>query len=117
MIRYFFEDLFKRQNTDREEGHYRLFAIIDNQYFWNIEWQKNKLQQTITLPVFQAGFVSEEIMERCKSLSEVEPDKFKEQFGSIACFIERAVDGFKSYTMWISPDPLIKNIPWQISLN
>ncbi|CAN5913562.1 hypothetical protein BH11BAC7_BH11BAC7_08720 [soil metagenome] len=117
MTQYFFEDLFKRQNTDSGEGHYRLFAIIDNQYFWNIEWQKNKSEHTVTLPVFHAGFISDEIIERCKSLSEVEPGKFRAQFGSIAYFIERAVDGFKSYITWISPDPLRKNVPWQISLN
>jgi hypothetical protein len=117
MTRYFFEDLFKRQNTKYDEGHYRLFAIIDNQYFWNIEWQKNRVNQTVVFPVFKAGFISEEILEKCKNLSELEPGKLKEQFGPIAYFIERAVNGFKSYIAWISPDPLSQHVPWEIPLN
>jgi hypothetical protein len=115
MIRYFFEELQKKQLTENNDGNFRLYVILGEQYYWNIEWTRNKSQQTVTLPVFNSGFLSEETRKQYGSFTEITPEILREHFGSFANFIERAVEGFRSYLTWISPDPQLETIPWQLS--
>ena len=115
MIKYFFEELSKKQPAENNDGHFRLYVILSEQYYWNVEWTRNKSRQTVTLPVLHSGFISAEVQEKYKSLTEISPEILREHFGSFASFIERAVEGFRSYLTWISPDAQSKNIPWQIS--
>jgi hypothetical protein len=115
MIRYFYEELTNQQVTDTNDGRFRLYVILSDQYYWNVEWTRNKSRQHVSLPVLHSGFISEKVQEQYKSLTEIAPETLREHFGSFATFIERAVEGFRSYLTWISPDPQSKNVPWQIS--
>jgi hypothetical protein len=116
MIRYFFEEIQKKQPAENNDGHFRLYVILGDQYYWNVEWIRSKSRQNITLPVLNSGFISEHIQEQYQSLTEITPEVLREHFGPFASFIERAVEGFKSYLTWISPDAQSKDIPWQIPL-
>jgi hypothetical protein len=114
MIEYYFErQLLLGENTE----HYRLFAVIDDLYYWKVEGSMNAKLQSITIQNLISGFNSEEICESYKKLSTVDITDLRNSLGSFAYFIERSVNGFKSYIMWISPHLQTDELPWKLSLN
>jgi hypothetical protein len=118
MIHYFFRFIGKKQNPEgRSTDYYQFYALIDEKYYWTTEWFTDTVDHKNVVEVVNGGFVTDEITERCKKLSEVDFSVLRTQLGSFAYFIERAVNGFKSYIIWISPDPQLNDIPWQIMNN
>jgi hypothetical protein len=115
MVRYFFESPREQQQPEGTPALYRLYAIIDDLYYWKVEWHWNKQAREITVHMFNAGFISGEITASCSNLPVIDPSELRNRFGSFAYLIERAVNGFKSYIMWISPDPHASGLPWKIS--
>jgi len=114
MIEYYFEkQLLLGENAE----HYRLFAVIDDLYYWKVEGSMDTKLQSITVQNLISGFNSEEITESYKKLSTIDVTDLRNNLGSFAYFIERSVNGFKSYIMWISPNPQTKELPWEIALN
>jgi hypothetical protein len=109
MTHYF----FNKQFADSQKGdHYCLRAVIDNLYYWEIEG--NKIDHSFTVHRLNAGFLAAK-PESQHFLAEIDLSSLKDQLGSFSYFVERAVNGFKSYIMWISPDPQTTEIPWKIS--
>ncbi len=115
MVRYFFDPPGEKQPGGTPEL-YRLYAIIDDLYYWKVEWHWNKPLREVTVQMFNAGFNSGEITDKCRELPAIEPADLRNRFGSFAYLIERAVSGFKSYIMWISPDPQSPGPPWKVSV-
>lgn len=118
MTHYFFDCVETKQITISETAEYFcLYAIIDSLYYWKVEWYKNTSQQSATIHAITSGFISAEIIEKYKNLRTITPAELRERFGTFSYFIERAVNGFKSYIVWISPDPQTTNIPWKIPVS
>lgn len=117
MIRYFFNFVGKKTNLDEDQNHYRLYAIIDDRYYWTAEWYSDTVLKKEIIQSVNGGFITKEIIAEYKSLPEIDFITIKERFNLFASFIERAVNGFKSYIIWISPDPQKNDIPWQILNN
>lgn len=114
MIEYYFE----KQLLLGEDGeHYLLFAVIDDLYYWKVEGAMNIKLKSVTVQNLISGFNSEEISENYKKLDKVDIADLRNKLGSFAYFIERSAKGFKSYIMWITPDPNKAEIPWSIVLN
>lgn len=111
MIKYYFE------NVKAAQDYFRTIAIIDDQYFWSMDWRWDTTGNNAAVSDFQAGFLSAAIREKCKSLEEVSPAEIRERFGSFAYYVERAVSGLKSYLLWISPDSTVNEASWKISMN
>jgi hypothetical protein len=114
MIDYYFERHFL-QNENAE--HYCLFAIIDDLYYWKMEGAMNTKLRSVTIQNLTSGFNSEEIRENYKKLAKLDIIDLRNKLGSLAYFIERSVNGFKSYIMWITPDVNTTEIPWNMVLN
>jgi hypothetical protein len=110
MIQYYFE-------THLAPGLFCLTAIIDEHYYWSMEWLGNPQGTAAAIKDVSAGFATETIRKKCITLRKVDSKELHAQFGSFAYYIERAVSGFKSYVLWISPDPAVSDISWQIPLN
>ncbi|HTL82954.1 MAG TPA: hypothetical protein VL651_14670 [Bacteroidia bacterium] len=118
MIRYFFRFIGRKQNPQLQEvDYYRLYAIIDEQYYWTTEWYFSDQIKMNVVQTINGGFVTEEITELCKNMSAIDFEILRNKLGAFAYFIERAVNGFKSYIIWISPDPHINDVPWQVMNN
>lgn len=114
MTRYFFD----KESPFREDGEqYCLFAMVDSLYYWKIGGNMNIQTRTATISTFSSGFVSAKILDEHTGIPEIDLPELRKQFGSFAYFIERAVNGFKSYLSWISPGPQSSVIPWQIPLS
>jgi hypothetical protein len=114
MTHYFFD---KESPFNEETERYRLFAVIDELYYWKVEGNLDTKLQSVTIRAFSSGFACENIREDHKDMAEINFSELKDQFGPFAYFVERAVSGFKSYLGWISPDPQVNKTPWNISLN
>ena len=114
MIQYYFE---KQLLPGKNAEHYLLFAVIDDLYYWKVEGAMNEKLQSVTIQNLTSGFNSEEISENYKKLAKIDIGDLRNKLGSFAYFIERSANGFKSYIMWITPDPNITEIPWNITLN
>ncbi len=118
MTNYFFKFIGKKPGSfDEDADHYCLFAIIDDKYYWSTEWFSDNILKKNIIQTVKGGFVTEEIYALCKNMSEIDLSVLRSQLGSLSYFIERAVNGFNSYIIWISPDPQVNDIPWQISNN
>ncbi len=114
MIDYYFE---KQLMPEENAEHYLLFAVIDDKYYWKVEGAMNAKLQSVRIENLISGFNSEEIGENYKRLNKIDIIDLRNKLGSFAYFIERSVNGFKSYMMWITPDPNTTEIPWNIALN
>ncbi len=115
MIKYFFETPGESKQPDGTQDFNCLYAVIDALSYWTVDWNWNKTTREVMIHRFDAGFVSGEITSRCNTLQPIDPADLRNRFGSFAYLIERAVNGFKSYILWISPDPQDPGPPWKIS--
>lgn len=112
-IKYYYATL----NPDLAEGkqQYRLFAVIEDSWYWAIEWKSAGKDSPAHLTDFNTGFMSAMARQTLSVLSEIGPKELRIKFGTFTDYIERAASGFRSYISWICPDSEMKNIVWEIS--
>lgn len=112
-IKYYYSIL----SPDSESGdrQYRLFAVIEDSWYWAIEWKTSGIDSPSILTDFNTGYMSRTVKQTLSTLTEIEPPQLRSRFGTFADYIERAASGFRSYISWICPDSEMKNIVWQIS--
>jgi|GEM_PF-3125155 len=115
MTRYYCEPLKKEPPGDNNIQFHRFYAIIDDRYYWQAEWLWDTSLMNAVIHSFTAGFLNDAVIGDCKTMTELDNLEMRDKFGSFAYYLERAVNGFKSYTMWVSPDPQQNDIPWQYS--
>lgn len=116
MIQYYYETFQGEQpETFEEEEQHRLIAIHDTLYYWQMEWRD--VAEAAAVVDLHAGLLSEKIREQSERMEELSPPELRTRFGSMANYIERSVQGFRSYIRWISPDQDIATHPWKIFHN
>jgi hypothetical protein len=117
MIRYYYEAFPAERSEAAEDGdQHCLIAILDGIYYWRMEWcgsEEPKMAEALDI---NGGFLSDEIRAHCTLLEEFPSDELRDRFGTMGNYIERAVQGFRSYIRWISPDPDVTKRPWIISI-
>lgn len=96
-------------------GQYRLFAIIQNSWYWAIEWKGSGKDQPSHLTDFNAGAMSAAVKESLSALKLIASTELRTRFGSFADYIEHAVSEYGHYVEKISHDPEMKNVIWRIS--
>ena len=94
---------------------YRLFAIIQNSWYWAIEWKVQDKSGASYLTDFNTGFMNASVTRGIASLTEISAVELRNKFGAFADYIERAVSGYGNYITGISPDPEVRNVFWPVS--
>lgn len=110
MNQYFLD--LRSGETPGENETLRLFVIIDDTFYWAIEWHGKKDQDSLVIADLNAGFLSAEVNEACAELQEVTPEILRERYGVFTDYIQRSVSGFRSYILWIHPDAEVTGIQW-----
>lgn len=100
-------------NAPGQAQCYRLFVLMDDKYYWAVEW-KAEDAQTIIVDL-NAGFISALIMDACRALEEISPEKLRQRFGPFADYVVRCIGGFRSYISWTYPDSAVSKISWSVA--
>jgi hypothetical protein len=98
-------------SSDEAGQHNQLYAEIDEQYYWLIEWTTNNAPPSSVIRNWHCGLLTE--TERPASVTEISTDELRRQFGSFAHYLERSISGFKSYVAWMAPDPFSDEVRWK----
>jgi hypothetical protein len=110
----YYLQLVSNDISDNGMKECRLYAVIDEVYFWAIEWKANNDPPKSEIIDFNSGFMSDTIKEACLHMTVVLSPDLRNSFGSFADYVERAVSGFRSYISWITPDAEVNAVTWQI---
>ena len=94
---------------------YRLFVIIEDAWYWAIEFKSAGEDSPTSLTDFNAGFMSAIVKENISILTEIQLADLRRKFGTFADYIECAVSGFRSYIADICPHSEMKSIIWEIT--
>lgn len=113
-VKYYFERIGGEITSRKTIRVCRLFAIIDDSYYWAVEWTDQADKTKSVLNDFNAGFMSQTVKDACANLNEIQPDELVAKFGAMAHYIERSVIAFKMYILSINPGDRVHNIVWQI---
>lgn len=113
-VKYYFESISGEKNSREFSRQLRLFSIIDDSYYWAIEWTSGADSTKFVLSDFNAGFMSRDVRDVCANLNEIQQEDLETKFGSIADYIERCIFAFKEYISTISPGEHLKNVAWEI---
>jgi len=112
-IKYYYSKLTADASSENQQ--YRLFAVIEDSWYWAIEWTNAGKDSPSYLTDFNTGFMNKAAKETLSGLSEIQANQLRVKFGTFADYIERAASGFRSYISWICPDAEMKNVIWEIS--
>jgi hypothetical protein len=107
---------FLKNISGENENIFRLYAIIEEKYYWKIEWSQQLLAHEAVINLLHAGMLSAEVQLQYADMRRIDAAELRNELGSFAHFVERAVNGFKSYLAWINPDLWDVEFPWRVPL-
>lgn len=94
---------------------YTLFAIIQNSWYWAIEWKISGSSTVSYLTDFNAGLMNADVKKGLVSFTEVSAIDLRSKFGAFADYIERAVSAYGSYITSICHNTEAGNVSWPVS--
>lgn len=112
-VKYYFSKLSTYSVDGTEE--YRLFAVLQNSWYWAIEWSSAGKDEPSHLTDFNAGVMSAMVKESLSALKLIPSTELQSRFGTFARYIENAVDEYGNYIAAISRSAEKPDVVWQIS--
>jgi hypothetical protein len=112
-IKYYYATL--SPGTTDGTTEYRLFAVLQNSWYWAIEWKTTGEDRHSHLTDFNAGAMSATVKDSLSALRLIASTELRSRFGSFADYIERAVSEYGNYIAKICQDAKMPDVIWRIS--
>lgn len=112
MVRYFIRQTKEGDAVPREV--HDIVALIDDRYYWNMKWFYDEAGIP-TVTDCASGFLINDKIDNLDDFTEVEFQDLHSTFGSFADYLERAINAYKSYVLWIAPTPASPQLKWRFN--